>query len=153
MDSLDHVLMQEEDRVVIEEVMTDNNYHEESIPREVAAPPNFLEIETEEPEPNDDVAIVAPPRHEERREPSPSASASPEIPAPSKQKRGRKPKSSEPRRRVNKTSKTADSDEGAPGGSVLEEVQNKPVRRSNRAAAITARKRLVTHDDDLSDEE
>ncbi|KHJ92799.1 hypothetical protein OESDEN_07304 [Oesophagostomum dentatum] len=83
--SLDHVLMQEEDRVVIEEVMTHNNYHEESIPREVAAPPNFLEIETEEPVPNDDEVVVEPLRHGERREPSPSVSASPEIPAAPKQ--------------------------------------------------------------------
>ncbi|CAJ0588072.1 unnamed protein product [Cylicocyclus nassatus] len=156
-DRLGRAIMQSEQTVAIEEVLTDDEVQKR--PPQAAAPPpeqKPVEVKAEQQDSDDEVIFINPHQHEEGR--TSKSSMSSKTPMPTKRRRGRRPTSNVTARRqkMNKGAKRGNHDDDE---FVLERNEdepvaiNVPIRRSNRVAKTIPKKQLIIVGDGVCDEE
>ncbi|KAL6744549.1 hypothetical protein Aduo_017472 [Ancylostoma duodenale] len=155
-DTLGRALMQGEERIAIADISGDHGQGEEEGNQVSEPTPRIVEVKVEQPESDNEVIFVDPHQHMDRNATSKSsASASSKTPMPTKRRRGRRPSSNVTRRKINRNTKCSDLGEDAFEGQELigGDPVKRPLRQSNRVAAVAARKQLVIVGDDMTGEE
>ncbi|EYB88849.1 hypothetical protein Y032_0240g3339 [Ancylostoma ceylanicum] len=153
-DTLGRALLHGGERIAIADISEDHEEVQEVGNQVVEPTPKIVEVKIEQPESDDEVIFVDPHQHMEGNVTSKS-SASSKTPMPTKRRRGRRPTSNVTRRKINRNTMCSDLGEDAFEGQepIGGDPVKRPMRRSNRVAAVAAKQQLVIVGDDMTGEE